>query len=207
MEAVNPLHEALRQGSLPVGRRRRWRPFTRVTTGFTRLAPVEGQKTWNSVASIPSPPVVPCVRVFGPSLTFRLGTMASADSCRPIPHRLRCGSPPERAGRQASRDKHPFFRPAPAGFTPSRSWESRVSLSVASSPTAPGLLSGSVRQVVAVAPASFRPHLTVTPLPSLTGPDSLGRRGLSPPRTGTCPAYHQGPGLVARPSSSWSGKG
>ena len=49
----------------------------------------------------------------------------------------------------------------------------------------------SVRQVVAVAPASFGPHLTVTPLPSLNGPDSLGRRGLSPPRVRTCPAYKQ----------------
>jgi chaperonin GroEL len=47
----------------------------------------------------------------------------------------------------------------------------------------------SVRQVVAVAPASFRPLLTETPLPSLSGGDSLPRRGLSPPRTGTCPAY------------------
>ena len=47
----------------------------------------------------------------------------------------------------------------------------------------------SVRQVVAVAPASFRPHLAVTPLPSLNGPDSLDRRGLSPPRTDACTAY------------------
>jgi len=47
----------------------------------------------------------------------------------------------------------------------------------------------SVRQVVAVAPASSRPHLTATPLPSLNGADSLARRGLAPPSVRTCPAY------------------
>src|SRR5262249_1917538 len=47
----------------------------------------------------------------------------------------------------------------------------------------------SVRQVVAVALASFRPLLTEMPLPSLSGGGSLPRRGLTPPRTGACPAY------------------
>src|SRR5438067_13836462 len=47
----------------------------------------------------------------------------------------------------------------------------------------------SVRQVVAVAQASFRPLLTATPLPLLSGGGSLPRRGLSPPRTGACAAY------------------
>jgi hypothetical protein len=42
-----------------------------------------------------------------------------------------------------------------------------------------------------VAPASFRPRLTATPLPSHNGADSLARRGLSPPRTSTCPAYRK----------------
>src|SRR5439155_22097875 len=49
----------------------------------------------------------------------------------------------------------------------------------------------SVRRVVAVAPASFRPRLTTTPLPSLNGSGSLDRTGLSPPRAGTCPAYRE----------------
>ncbi len=42
-----------------------------------------------------------------------------------------------------------------------------------------------------MAPASFRPHLPVTQLPSLNGSDFLYRRGLAPPRTGTCPAYRK----------------
>src|ERR1019366_2184322 len=58
----------------------------------------------------------------------------------------------------------------------------------------------SVRQVVAVAPASFRPRLAATPLPSLNGSDSLDHRGLPPPRTNTCTAYDTGrdfdPGLI-----------
>src|SRR5437667_9834918 len=49
----------------------------------------------------------------------------------------------------------------------------------------------SVGQVVAVAPASFGPLLTETPLPSLSGGGSLPRRGLPPPRTGACPAYNE----------------
>src|SRR5713226_4548238 len=58
----------------------------------------------------------------------------------------------------------------------------------------------SVRQVVAVAPASFRPLLMETPLPSLSGGGSLPRRGLAPPRTGTCPAYKQTGRLPLRKS-------
>ena len=46
------------------------------------------------------------------------------------------------APRQISQDKLPFFRPAPAGFTPSRSCESRVSPSRGSSPIARTLVSG-----------------------------------------------------------------
>ena len=46
-----------------------------------------------------------------------------------------------------------------------------------------------VRQGVVLARASFRPHLAVTPLPLRNGSDSLDRRGLPPPRAGTCPAY------------------
>ena len=49
----------------------------------------------------------------------------------------------------------------------------------------------SVRRVVTVAPASFRPHLTATPLPSLNGSDFLYRRELAPPRTSTCLAYQK----------------
>jgi hypothetical protein len=43
---------------------------------------------------------------------------------------------------------------------------------------------------VVVAPASFRPHLAVTPLPLHNGFDSLNRRGLAPPRKHACPAYY-----------------
>src|SRR5215212_10741807 len=73
---------------------------------------------------------------------------------------------------RASLGNHGFHRPWPAHPPPEASYPI------------------SVRQVVAVAPASFRPRLTATPWPSLNGPDSLARRGLSPPRTGACPAYH-----------------
>ena len=51
----------------------------------------------------------------------------------------------------------------------------------------------SVRQVVVVAPASFRPLFAETPLPSHRGRYSLHRRGLSPPRTVACPAYSPDP--------------
>src|SRR5215212_3396119 len=74
---------------------------------------------------------------------------------------------------RASLGNHGFHRPWPAHPPPEASYPI------------------SVRQVVAVAPASFRPRLTATPWPSLNGPDSLARRGLSPPRTGACPAYHE----------------
>src|SRR5438067_13941546 len=47
-----------------------------------------------------------------------------------------------------------------------------------------------VRQVVAEPPAPSRPHVAPPPLPALHGPAALGRGGLSPPRTGTCPAYY-----------------
>jgi len=57
-----------------------------------------------------------------------------------------------------------------------------------------------VPQVVAVAPASSRPRLTATALPSLNGPDCLGRRGLAPPRTGTCPRTQGKPGAERRAS-------
>ncbi len=56
----------------------------------------------------------------------------------------------------------------------------------------------SVRRAVTVAPASFRPHLTVTPLPSLNGSDSLYRRGLSPPRMYVCPVYNKGVGHLCQ---------
>lgn len=63
--------------------------------------------------------------------------MASADFCHPIrSHRCKRSLS---ARWQTSRDKHSFFRPAPAGSTTGRSWEPRVSLHCASSPTAYGL--------------------------------------------------------------------
>src|SRR5207245_1668569 len=106
---------------------------------------------------IPPPrlPVVPCVCVFGPSRSrwshlggelpigerLQNGTMASADFCHPLPPHCCSGSQTSLAGRQISRNKSVLFRPAPAGFTSSQSWERRVSLSLANSPTARRLIS------------------------------------------------------------------
>ena len=85
------------------------------------------------------------------------------------------------AGRQTSWDKPTFFRPAPAGSTESRSWESRVSCP---RPTIRFLF---VRSWLWLGlppdPVSWR-------CPCLrNSSDSLDCRGLSPPRTYACPAY------------------
>src|SRR5262245_30140798 len=40
-----------------------------------------------------------------------------------------------------------------------------------------------------VCTSKHRPHFAVTPVPSLNGPDPLGRRGVAPPRTDACPVY------------------
>src|SRR5688572_22964694 len=126
--------------------------------------------------------------------------MASADFCRALPPRCRAGSQyswqrdrsPGISARsfapllpdlpRADLGNHGFRHPRPAH------------------PSLVALYPVSVRQVVAVAPASFGPHLAVTPLPSLNGSDSLDRRGLSPPRTGTCPAYMREGQLYRCPS-------
>src|ERR1019366_1825293 len=90
---------------------------------------------------------------------------------------------------QISRDKYSFFRPAPAGSTSSRFENLGFHCLLPAHPPLQASYPVSVRQVVAVAPASFRPRLTATPLPSLNGSDSLDHRGLTPPRTITCTAY------------------
>ena len=97
------------------------------------------------------------------------------------------------ASNQISRDKHSFFRAEPAGSTQHSIGKHGFHRSLPAHPLSYASYPISVRQVVAVAKTSFRPHLAVTPLTSLNGPDSLGHRGLTPPRTGTCPAYKKAP--------------
>jgi hypothetical protein len=106
--------------------------------------------------------------VFGPCLPFRSGTMASADFCLAFPTRYRPGSHPL-AATQTSRDKYSFFRPAAAGFTASRFGNLGFRCLLPAHPPIPAFYPVPVRQVVAVAPASFRPRLAATPLPSLNG--------------------------------------
>ena len=115
--------------------------------------------------------------------------MTSADSCRTIPPSRDDGSQIKLAARQTSRDKRAFFHPVPAGFTTGQFENHGFYHLLLAHPLPAALYPVSVRQGVIVAPASFKPHLAVTQLPSLNGYDSLYRRGLTPPRTGACPAY------------------
>jgi hypothetical protein len=115
--------------------------------------------------------------------------MASADFCPPFLDHRWPSSPLSRTAGQTSRDKRSFFRPAPAGFTPRQFGSHGFRCLSPAHPPREASYPVSVRQAVAVAPASFRPRLATTPLPSHNGADSLARRGLSPPRTSACPAY------------------
>jgi hypothetical protein len=121
------------------------------------------------------------------------GTTTSADFCCPVPSHYCDGSQTNLAEKQISRDKRSFFRAAPAESTQRSLGKHGFHRSMPAHPPLYALYSVSVRQVVAVAKTSFRPHLAVTPLSSLNGPVFLGRRGLTPPRTGTCPAYIRRP--------------
>ena len=183
-----------RQRSPSVGRQLRWRPFPKVGPGFTRLSLSGGQSpgmpSHSACRASPQYLVTRCSALPGQPYGYTTGTMASADSCLSFPHRCRCGSPILAAERQVSRDKHPFCRPLPG--LPQAGLGSHGFRCLRPVHPPPGAYYPvSVRPVVAVAPASVRPRLTATPLPSLNGPDSLGRRGLPPPRTGTCPAYRR----------------
>ncbi len=142
-ERVIPLKEAL-PSRLPIG------PTPAVVEALSQgprglhpLLPRRRPGVWFP-ASFPAESYLGASHSCSALLPTRRGTMASADFCHLFPPVSRLVVLLFRKTRpQISRDKHSLFHPVPARFTTSQSWESRVSLLSASSPTAHGLLSGS----------------------------------------------------------------